>query len=152
MPAPYRGGCACGAVRYEIDAEPLFAGHCQCRDCQRESGGGHTSLMGFPAEAVKWTGTPRFFAVKADSGETVRRGFCANCGSPLGGAPGGYPGVVTIRVGSLDDPSVFRPEFVCYTSRGHAWDVVDPALAMFTALPPEDDNQPQSREAPTSTR
>ena len=30
--------------------------------------------------------------------------------------------MTTISVGSLDDPSVFKPEFVCYTSRGHAWD------------------------------
>ena len=26
--------CACGAIRYEIAAEPVMAGHCQCRDCQ----------------------------------------------------------------------------------------------------------------------
>jgi hypothetical protein len=28
------GGCRCGAVRYMIEAEPLFARHCWCRDCQ----------------------------------------------------------------------------------------------------------------------
>jgi hypothetical protein len=28
------GGCRCGAVRYTIEAEPLFARHCWCRDCQ----------------------------------------------------------------------------------------------------------------------
>jgi hypothetical protein len=34
------GGCACGAIRYEISAEPLAMNHCQCRDCQRKSGTG----------------------------------------------------------------------------------------------------------------
>src|SRR5688572_30210881 len=34
----YAGGCACGAIRYEISGEPLFQNHCQCRDCQRKSG------------------------------------------------------------------------------------------------------------------
>ena len=72
----FRGGCLCGAIRYEITAEPLFGGHCQCRDCQHESGGGHTSFMAFPSDAVKLTGTPRFYESKADSGNTMGRGFC----------------------------------------------------------------------------
>ncbi len=61
MPTTYRGGCLCGAIRYEIAAEPMFGGQCQCRDCQHETGGGHASFMAFPADAVKLTGTPRFY-------------------------------------------------------------------------------------------
>ena len=68
MSTIHRGGCRCGAIRYEIAAEPMFAGHCQCLDCQRETGGGHASFMAFPADAVKLTGTPRFYEAKADSG------------------------------------------------------------------------------------
>lgn len=65
MPTTYRGGCMCRAIRYEIGAEPMFAGQCQCLDCQHESGGGHTSFMVFPDDAVKLTGAPRFYEVKA---------------------------------------------------------------------------------------
>ena len=43
--------------------------------------------------------------------------------------------MTAIRVGSLDDPSVFKPAFVVYTSRGHAWDLVDPALPSFPQMP-----------------
>ena len=35
MSEPYTGGCACGAIRYEISDEPLVMDDCQCRDCQR---------------------------------------------------------------------------------------------------------------------
>jgi hypothetical protein len=136
MSTTFRGGCRCGAIRYEIAAEPMFAGQCQCRDCQHETGGGHTSFMAFPADAVKLTGTPRFYEVPVDSGNIVRRGFCPTCGSPIVGATSGLPGVTTISAGSLDDPSVFRPQFVCYTSRGHAWDRVDPAVPSFPKMPP----------------
>ena len=136
MPTTYRGGCLCGAIRYEIAAEPMFAGQCQCLDCQHESGGGHTSFLGFPTDAVSLTGTPRFYEAKADSGSMVRRGFCPTCGSPVIGASTGMPGLTTISAGSLDDPGVFAPQFVCYTLRGHAWDRVDPALPSFTKMPP----------------
>ena len=83
MPTTYQGGCQCGAIRYEITAEPMMAGHCQCLDCQHETGGGHASFLAFPADAVKLTGTPRFYEVKADNGNTMRRGFCPTCGSPV---------------------------------------------------------------------
>ena len=43
MSKPYTGGCACGAIRYEISAEPIAMNDCQCRDCQRTSGAGHGS-------------------------------------------------------------------------------------------------------------
>jgi hypothetical protein len=136
MPTTYRGGCRCGAIRYEITAEPMFAGQCQCLDCQHETGGGHASFMAFPADAVKLTGSPRFYEAKADSGNTVGRGFCANCGSPVIGRTSGMPHMTTISAGSLDDPSAFKPGFVVYTSRGHAWDLVDPAVPSFPKMPP----------------
>jgi hypothetical protein len=136
-----RGGCMCGAIRYQIAGEPMFGGHCQCRDCQHESGGGHVSFMAFPADAVKLEGTPHFFEKKAESGNTIRRGFCPTCGCSVVGATSGLPGVTMISVGGLDDPSVFKPEFVCYTARGHVWDLVDPGLPSFPKMP-DDPAQP----------
>jgi hypothetical protein len=136
MPTTYRGGCRCGAIRYEITAEPMLAGQCQCLDCQRETGGGHASFIAVPADALKLTGTPRFYESKADSGNTVRRSFCPTCGSPVAGASSGMPGMTTIPAGSLDDPGLFKPQFVVYTSRGHAWDLVDPTLPSFPKMPP----------------
>ena len=48
MSEPFTGGCACGAIRYEISGEPLVQFDCQCRDCQRMSGTGHGSYLAFP--------------------------------------------------------------------------------------------------------
>ena len=30
--ASYTGGCTCGAIRYEVTAEPVRSFQCQCRD------------------------------------------------------------------------------------------------------------------------
>ena len=48
MGRAYTGGCACGAIRYAIDDAAVFEHHCQCRDCQRRSGTGHSSYLTFP--------------------------------------------------------------------------------------------------------
>lgn len=53
------GGCRCGTVRYLIDAEPLFARHCWCRDCQYIGAGSGTVNIFFPSEAVKVEGDRR---------------------------------------------------------------------------------------------
>lgn len=44
-----KGGCLCGAVRYEASAEPVFSGHCYCVDCQKETGGGHSTVAAIPS-------------------------------------------------------------------------------------------------------
>ncbi len=37
MKLPLTGGCQCGAVRYEIDAEPLTVIACHCTQCQQSA-------------------------------------------------------------------------------------------------------------------
>jgi hypothetical protein len=38
MPQKLSGGCACSAIRYECDADPVIMMNCHCRDCQKASG------------------------------------------------------------------------------------------------------------------
>ena len=130
------GGCACGAIRYACSGEPTFALNCHCRDCQRESGSAFIPVLGVPKSAFTVIqGTPRSFTVTADSGYLTARLFCGDCGSPLYGLPSSAPDLVTIRVGSLDDPSVFRPSQNIYTARAQPWDYMDPALPKVIGLP-----------------
>lgn len=139
MTEPITGGCACGAIRYECTAEPIVCAHCQCLDCQRFSGAGHFSTMFVPLKAVTLTGTLKFYETIADNGKTVRRGFCPDCGSPVFGQHARRPQFGVLSAGSLDDPGRFVPSFVVYAGRGHAWDVMDPALPAFPGMPPSRD-------------
>jgi hypothetical protein len=135
MPVSY-GGCACGAIRYACTAEPLFALNCHCRDCQRESGSAYIPVLAVPKDAFAVTqGSPKLFPLTADSGSTTTRAFCADCGSPLFGLPGSAPEMVTIRAGSLDDPSAFQPALDIFTSSAQPWDRMDPDLPKADRLP-----------------
>jgi hypothetical protein len=135
MTKPYTGGCACGALRYEIAAEPMAGLHCQCIDCRRESGTGHGSHMAFPRAAAAITGTATRWDNKADSGNVKTSAFCPTCGSPVYTTFAAMPEMIAVRAASLDEPERFAPQFVTYAVRGLAWDNLDPALTKFEKMP-----------------
>ena len=125
----YTGGCACGRIRYEYTGEPQFSFHCCCRQCQRVSGGGHTSLFIAVAEQLTTKGELKFFDRTSESGNTVSGGFCPTCGSPVMSVNSGYPDKRYIHAATLDDPSVFVPEKVVWESERQTWDHLDPKLS-----------------------
>lgn len=136
MSEPYTGGCACGAIRFEIASEPLGQNHCQCRDCQRISGTGHGSYLGFSSADMTLAGQPSLWDMMGDSGHAKTRAFCPGCGVPLFITFSAMPGFMALHAASLDDPSRFHPQMASYTVRGHAWDPLDPGLPKFERMPP----------------
>ena len=137
MSKTYRGGCACGAVRYEMTSDPVFHNHCQCLDCQKQSGTGHGSYVTFPQRAeATVTGKASTWRTMADSGNHKEHAFCPVCGSPVYLTLGAMPDVIAVHAASLDAPELFVPQAVTYAVRGHSWDRLDPSLPAFEKLPP----------------
>jgi hypothetical protein len=69
--------------------------------CQKAFGSFFGALV--TAHDVEWTrGAPKHF----QSSNKVKRGFCADCGTPL---TYDYGGPVEVAVGAFDDPSVAPP-------------------------------------------
>lgn len=135
MATKLTGGCFCGAVRYECDAEPIFTGNCHCRDCQKAGGGAFAPAIAVPAAALKVSGSVKSYDSKADNGNTVSRGFCTNCGGRITAKSSGMPDLAIILAGTLDDPSLFKPQMDVYTSSAQPWDHMDQALPKFPKLP-----------------
>jgi hypothetical protein len=135
MSTLFTGGCICGAVRYECSAEPVMAGNCHCRDCQKAGGGAFASALAVPTAALKITGEVKYYDTKGDSGHMVSRGFCPNCGARLFGKPKAMPDLTAILAGSLDDPSWYRPGMDIYTASAQPWAYMNPDLAKFSKMP-----------------
>jgi len=132
----YTGGCACGAIRYETSAEPLLTGNCHCRDCQHSSGTGQASILMFPKEGLRQKGEAKYHEVTADSGRWVRRGFCANCGSPVFTELEMAPDGIVVKAASLDDPSLYHPGVTIFTASAQPWDhIPDDDTAKFPKMP-----------------
>ena len=97
---PITGGCLCGAVRYESSEPPTDGGYCHCGMCRKAYGGLFGILVDFRDSAFRFTrGAPKFHKTS----EWGKRGFCAECGSPLVVQYEGEP-AFSLVVGSLDKP------------------------------------------------
>src|SRR3977135_2483694 len=131
----YSGGCLCGALRYEAEGEPRFAGHCYCADCRKASGSGFIPFMGFASSAVRFTGETRQFRSKAATGGDAVRNFCPVCGSLVFGGEVGKDDSFTIYAGSLDDPSVFQPKVAIFVRSRPPGGVIPGGLTGYDGLP-----------------
>jgi len=130
------GGCYCKAVRYKAEGNPGFKGQCHCRECQYISGGHPNVIIGMPAAGFTYTkGAPKGFARK-DIANAVTREFCPDCGTHLITRTPALPGVALVKVGTLDDPSVFgAPQMVIYTVDKQSFHHVPTGVPTFERTP-----------------
>ncbi len=130
------GGCLCGAIRYTIQGPSAFVKQCCCKDCQKATGTGHTTIIGIHRRQLDMRGTPKTYTNHGDTGGSVTRHFCGECGGRLY-TSGDLPGdIVIMQAGSLDDPGIVSPESVIYMKDAAPWDRFDPDLPKFEALQP----------------
>ncbi|HEV2362830.1 MAG TPA: GFA family protein [Caulobacteraceae bacterium] len=135
--AESEGGCLCGAVRYAFEGAPVFQVACHCRDCQYASGGGPALIAVVPKPAFRITrGQPRTYWSKGDSGADVGRSFCPECGAPVFSEPKAIGEIVAVKVGSLDDPSAFRPQADIWMKSAQPWHQPHEGAAQFETAPP----------------
>lgn len=130
------GRCYCGELRYEIEGQPVFKGQCHCRECQHISGGGPNIFMGVPTASLRYVeGEPKGFT-RADLEGPATREFCANCGTHILTRTPRNPAVVILKVGTLDDTSVFEgPQIAIWTDDMPAYHTIPEGVATFPRFP-----------------
>jgi hypothetical protein len=118
---PLTGGCACGAVRFEISAPLRSAVYCHCTRCQRRTGtaasaNGRTE----PGSFRVVQGEDRLRAWKPEGG--AAKWFCGDCGSALFSRTDGDQ--VGVRLGALDAPPEIRPAARQYVAYAAVWEEI----------------------------
>ncbi len=71
----------------------------------------------------------------ADSGGTVERKFCPECGSPVLSLTQGTSGMVWLKVGTFDDTSWYKPVMNIWTKSAQSWFAIDGAAMNFEKNP-----------------
>lgn len=102
-----KGGCYCGAIRYEAGGDAIMKASCHCRECQYFTGGQANTIMAMPTAEFRYTlGMPKGYR-RADLERGALREFCSDCGTHIATRSPSLPQAVILKVGTLDDPSVF---------------------------------------------
>ncbi len=129
------GGCYCGAVRFRADGDAMFQGQCHCRECQYATGGNPNVVIAMPESGFSFTkGAPKGFT-RTDIENAVTREFCADCGTQLLTRTPNLPGARLIKVGVLDDQSVFSPQMAIFLIDKQAYHHVPDGLPSFERGP-----------------
>lgn len=116
------GGCACGAVRYEVVGEPRRIAVCHCRQCQRRTGSAFGVACYFPRENVELaSGVTKGFERSSDAGRWVRLQFCEACGTTVLWHVEAAPDLVGVAVGTLDDTDWVAPKLHVWASSAQSW-------------------------------
>jgi len=115
----------CGGVRYTVEGDPLSKALCHCRDCQKTTGSTYSTNGIYPAKGFTITqGQAKAYASKGSSGNTITSYFCPDCGSTMWRDGGAFPGLIVLKLGTLDDTNTLaelKPVNELYVPRRVPW-------------------------------
>ena len=125
MQIQMKGGCLCGAVRYQVDGPPSLVSICHCQSCRRASGAPAVSWMVISRAQFKLlSGNPAAYRSSAQ----VQRGFCGKCGTQLTYAHDSAPQTVELTTATLDHPAAIAPTKEIWLSEKLPWVAANPDL------------------------
>ena len=139
------GGCACGAVRYRLTAEPMIVHCCHCLNCQRQTGSAFVvNILIERANVELLAGDPEPVPVpRTEVEQVIWR--CPDCRIAVFSAYGD-PALRFVRAGTLDDPSWVEPDVHIYTRSKVAWVALPPSVPAFeTFYDPAEVWRPETR-------
>ena len=119
----YQGGCACGAVRYQLTSAPLFVHCCHCSWCQRESGAAFALNAMIEADRVELLeGEPEVINTPSARGKGQKISRCPACQGAVGSNYAGAGDAIRfVRVGTLDEPGRCPPDIHIYVTTRQSW-------------------------------
>ena len=130
------GHCYCGALAYEAKGEPMFKAQCHCRECQYLTGGAENYFMLMPEAGFTYVkGEPKKFT-RSDLPAPVTREFCGTCGTQIVTRPPSTPGLLVLKVGTMDDPKLYgEPKAAIYTCDVQPFHHIPEGLPKYEKLP-----------------
>ena len=129
------GSCLCGNVSYEAEADIKMVINCHCTDCQKATGSVHGTMVFVEEDKVVMSGTPATFDHPADSGNTLTKIFCRDCGSQIAGKNSGRTGVMGLRAGVLDQKELINPGANIYLDSAVPTTIMAEGVKQFPKMP-----------------
>jgi hypothetical protein len=117
------GGCHCGYIAYEAEADPAKAMICHCTDCQTLSGSAFRTVLPTQEGSFKLrSGELKIYVKTAESGTARPQSFCPNCGTPIYSTTVGEdPKVYVLRLGTVRQRDQFTPKLQYWSRSAQHW-------------------------------
>ena len=113
-----KGGCFCGAVRYEAGGTPFHLTNCHCSICRRTTGAPFVVWFSVQRSQFRFIqGVPTHFR----STPKATRSFCPHCGSQLTFQHDEASDEIDVTICTLDDPERLPPQDHTYASSRLKW-------------------------------
>jgi hypothetical protein len=126
------GGCACGAVRYEISEPLISATYCHCTRCQRRTGTAASAQARVVPGSLTWTkGEDNIGSWTPEGGYS--KAFCKFCGGQLFScSPDDPQNTISVRLGTFDGDPGIRPQKRSRVATAAVWEPIpDDGLPRF---------------------
>ena len=122
------GSCQCGAVRYAVADEFIYAANCHCSQCRAATGSAFKAFAGIEREKLEVTDGGEHVAVFGEQDANDTR--CAVCGGFLFSVvrDGAF---VHVAMGSLVDAPTIRPTEHIFVGSKAAWFEITDDLPQF---------------------
>lgn len=119
------GHCDCGAVTLRASGRVASMFQCACDNCQRATGGGHSSVALLPSKSITVAGQTKSYARPADSGATFTRHFCSICGTTVFAQSSRAPALSILPVGLFAGQNDwFVPNQLIFARSHRHWDLM----------------------------
>lgn len=112
-----RGGCLCGAIRYQGIGEPYNVTHCHCEDCRKSAGGPFVTWASFGRDNFQFTKGKPFEITWAGR----IRSFCRKCGSALTFMSRPDADEIDVTVATFDQAEIATPADHIWTEDRMPW-------------------------------
>ncbi|MEO1265084.1 MAG: GFA family protein [Pseudomonadota bacterium] len=129
------GGCQCGAVRYTLSLERPVVYACHCSECQKQSASAFGLSVPITRADIDVTGPLATYVRPTDSGTSTTCHFCPKCGTRIYHQSARSTDNVTLKGGTLDDPSDLSPAAHIWTRRKHSWIAIPDDAPQFPEQP-----------------
>ena len=131
----YKGGCYCGAVKFEISSAISNIVFCHCSECRKLQGSAFASNGVVDAKNFHIiSGKDELTAHQLTTTQT--RFFCKHCGSPIKSENTTVPEKVRVRLGTIDSDIEEKLQAHIFVSSKANWDVICDSVSQYEEYEP----------------
>ncbi len=126
----YKGSCLCGDIHFEISGKIKNIVYCHCSKCRKAQGSAFATNGNLEEKHFNITqGEEKL--TEYESGQGQYKYFCSKCGSPIISKNKLHPGIVRVRLGTIETEIIEKPEAHIFVSSKANWEETHDNLPQY---------------------